>query len=305
MPLQKVKKIWKNGELIDWDDANIHVLSHVVHYGSSWFEGIRCYDTKKGAAVFRLEEHLKRLHHSAKIFRADIPFSVEELKKATLETIKVNDLKSCYIRPFAFRGYYELGITPFNCPIDVYIAVWQWGKYLGEDSVEQGIDVCVSSWSRLAPNTLPVLAKSGANYMNSQLIKMEALKNGFAEGIALDVNGQVSEGSGENLFVIRDGIIYTTTFASSILQGITRDSVMKIASELGYEVRESHIPREFLYLADELFYTGTAVEITPIRSVDKIQVGSGKPGPITKKIIEKFQDVVTNAQDKYNWLTFV
>ena len=305
MPLQKVKKIWRNGELINWDDATIHVLSHVIHYGSSWFEGIRCYDTEKGAAVFRLNEHLKRLHDSAKIFRAEIPFSVEDLKKATIDTVKVNDLKSCYIRPFAFRGYYELGITPFNCPIDVYIAVWQWGKYLGEDSVENGIDVCVSSWTRLAPNTLPPVAKAGANYMNSQLIKMEALKNGFAEGIALDVSGYVSEGSGENLFLVRDGVIYTTSLASSILQGITRDSVIKIAADLGYEVQVSHIPREFLYLADELFYTGTAVEITPIRSVDKIQVGTGKPGPITKKIIEKFHDVVNKAQDKYSWLTFI
>jgi len=305
MPLQKVKKIWRNGELINWDDATIHVLSHVVHYGSSWFEGIRCYDTEKGAAVFRLDEHLRRLQDSAKIFRAEIPFSVEDLKKATIDTIKVNDLKSCYIRPFAFRGYYELGITPFTCPIDVYIAVWQWGKYLGEDSVENGIDVCVSSWTRLAPNTLPPVAKAGANYMNSQLIKMEALKNGFAEGIALDVTGYVSEGSGENLFMVRDGVIYTTSIASSILQGITRDSVIKIAAELGYEVHESHIPREFLYLADELFYTGTAVEITPIRSVDKIQVGTGKPGPITQKIIEKFHDVVNKAQDKYGWLTFI
>jgi branched-chain amino acid aminotransferase len=305
MPLQKLKKIWRNGELINWEDATIHVLSHVVHYGSSWFEGIRCYETEKGAAIFRLDEHIKRLHDSAKVFRAEIPFPVEELKKATIETVKANDLISCYIRPFAFRGFYDLGITPFTCPIDVYIAAWEWGKYLGEDSVEKGIDVCVSSWARLAPNTLPPLTKAGANYMNSQLIKMEALKNGFAEGIALDVSGHVSEGSGENIFVVRDGIIYTAPFASSILLGITRDSVVKIAAELGYEVRESHIPREFLYLADEMFFTGTAVEITPIRSVDRIQVGTGKPGPITQAIIGKFNDVVKRANDKYGWLTFI
>ena len=305
MPLQKVKKIWRNGELINWEDATIHVLSHVVHYGSSWFEGIRCYDTEKGAAIFRLKEHIQRLHDSAKIFRAEIPFSVEDLIKATVETVKVNGLKSCYVRPFAFRGFYELGITPFNCPVDVYVAVWEWGKYLGEDSVENGIDVCVSSWSRLAPNTLPPLAKSGANYMNSQLVKMEALKNGFTEGIALDVTGHVSEGSGENIFLIKDGVIHTTSLASSILKGITRDTVIKIATELGYEIRESHIPREFLYLADELFFTGTAVEITPVRSVDKIQIGIGKPGPITRKIIAQFYEVVKNANDKYGWLTFV
>lgn len=305
MPLKKSKKIWRNGELINWEDATIHVLSHVIHYGSSWFEGIRCYDTEKGAAIFRLDEHIKRLYASAKIFRAEIPFSVEELKKATIETVGANALMSCYIRPFAFRGFYELGITPFNCPIDVYIAVWEWGKYLGEDSIENGIDVCISTWNRLAPNTLPPLAKAGANYMNSQLVKMEALKNDYAEGIALDVTGYVSEGSGENIFLVKDGIIYTTSLASSILNGITRDSVIKIAADLGIEVRESHIPREYLYLADELFFTGTAVEVTPIRSVDKISIGSGKPGPITQKIIEKFYDVVKHAKDKYGWLTFL
>jgi branched-chain amino acid aminotransferase len=306
MPWKEAKKIWRNGELINWDDATIHVLSHVVHYGSSWFEGVRCYDTEKGSAVFRLDEHLQRLHNSAKIFRAELPYSVEELKKATIETIKANDFKACYIRPFAFRGYHELGITPFTCPIEVYIAVWDWGnKYLGEESVEKGIDACVSSWTRLAPNTLPPLAKAGGNYMNSQLIKMEALQNGFTEGIALDVSGHVSEASGENIFVVRNGVIYTAPFASSILLGITRDCVVKIADELGYEVRESHIPREFLYVADELFFTGTAVEITPVRSVDKIQIGSGKPGPVTQKIIGKFYDIVKNANDKYGWLTFV
>ncbi|HEY9188555.1 MAG TPA: branched-chain amino acid transaminase [Ignavibacteria bacterium] len=305
MPLQKVKKIWRNGKLINWDDAQIHVLSHVVHYGTCWFEGIKCYDTKQGPAVFRLEAHLRRLLDSAKIYRTDIPYTVEELKEATLETIRANNLKSCYIRPFAIRGYYEMGISPLNCPVDVYIAVWEWGKYLGEDSVENGIDVCVSSWNRMAPNTLPAMAKAGSNYMNSQLIKMEALKNGYAEGIALDVTGHVSEGSGENLFLIKNGVIHTTPLSASILQGITRDSVIRLADELGYEVRDFQIPRELLYIADELFFTGTAAEITPIRSVDRIQIGSGKPGPITKQILKKYSDIVKNGKDKRGWLTFV
>jgi branched-chain amino acid aminotransferase len=305
MPLKKSAKIWKNGEFIDWDDAKIHVLSHVIHYGSGWFEGIRCYDTSKGTAVFRLESHIRRLHDSAKIYRTEIPFSIDVLVKATIETIKINGFASCYIRPFAFRGYGEMGINPFGCPIEVYIAVWEWGKYLGEDSIEKGIDVCVSSWNRLAPNTLPSMAKATANYMNSQLVKMEALKNGFAEGIVLDTDGHISEGSGENIFVAKNDVLHTTPLSSSILQGITRDSIIRLADELGYEVRDMVIPREMLYLADEVFFVGTAVEVTPIISVDKIRISDGKPGPITRQIQSKFFDIVKNGNDRRGWLTFV
>jgi branched-chain amino acid aminotransferase len=305
MPLKKSSKIWKNGEFIDWDDAKVHVLSHVIHYGSGWFEGIRCYDTQKGPAVFRLEAHLRRLHDSAKIYRAGIPFSIEDLAQATIETIKINEMKSCYIRPFAFRGYNEMGLSPFGCPIEVYIAVWEWGKYLGSDSLEKGINVCISSWNRMAPNTLPAMAKAAANYMNSQLVKMEALTNGFEEGIALDPNGYISEGSGENIFIVKNGVLHTTPLSSSILQGITRDSVIRLADELGYEVRDMVIPREMLYIADEIFFVGTAVEITPIVTVDRIKIGDGKPGHFTKQIQSKFFDIVKNGNDKRGWLTFV
>jgi branched-chain amino acid aminotransferase len=305
MPLTKVSKIWKNGEFIDWDDAKTHVLSHVIHYGSGWFEGIRCYNTGKGPAIFRLEPHLRRLHDSAKIYRAEIPFTVRQLAEATIETVKINNLKSCYIRPFAFRGYGEMGVTPYGCPIETYIAVWEWGKYLGADSLEKGIDVCISSWNRLAPNTLPAMAKASANYMNSQLIKMEALANGFTEGIALDTSGKVSEGSGENIFIVKNGVIHTTSLSSSILQGITRDSTIILADELGYEVRDMEMPREFLYIADEIFFAGTAVEITPIVSVDRIKIGTGEPGPITRQIQERYFDIIRNGNDRRGWLTFI
>jgi branched-chain amino acid aminotransferase len=305
MPLPKVEKIWMNGKLVNWDDAKIHVLSHVIHYGTSWFEGIRCYHTKKGSAVFRLKEHLKRLYDSVKIYRAEIPYTIDELTKATLELIKVNGLDECYIRPIVFRGYYELGVNPMNCPIDVVIAVWKWGEYLGKDSVEKGVDVCVSTWRRPAPDTLPMMAKVGANYMNSQLIKMEALVNGYVEGIALDYNGFISEGSGENIFIIKDGVIYTPLISTGILPGITRMSVIQIAKDLGYEVKETLIPREMLYIADEIFLTGTATEITPVRSVDKIKIGCGAPGEITRNIQNVFFDIIRNGNDPYGWLTWV
>ena len=305
MPLKKTEKIWMNGKFVNWDDAKIHVLSHVVHYGTSWFEGIRCYNTKKGPAVFRLKDHLKRLYNSAKIYRTEIPYSIEELSEAVIETIKVNGLKECYIRPIAFRGYYELGVNPFNCPVETVIAVWEWGKYLGKDSIEKGIDVKVSTWRRPAPDTLPTMAKVGANYMNSQLIKMEAIVEGYAEAIALDFNGFISEGSGENIFIIKDGIIYTPLVSNAILPGITRQSVIQIARDLGYEVVETLIPREMLYIADEAFFTGTATEVAPIRSVDKIKVGSGEPGKITREIQNKFFDIVRNGNDPYGWLTWV
>jgi len=306
MPLKKSKKIWMDGKFVDWDDAKIHVCSHVIHYGTSVFEGIRCYKTKKGSAIFRLEPHIKRLYNSAKMYRMepDIPF--DDFMKAVVETVKVNELEECYIRPVIYRGYYELGVYPLNNPINAFIAVWEWGKYLGPEALEQGVDVCVSSWNRIAPNTLPALAKAGANYMNSQLIKMEAMLNGYTEGIALDTNGYVSEGSGENLFIVLNGKLYTTPLGASVLPGITRDTIITFASELGIEVVEQLIPREMLYIADELFFTGSAAEITPIRSVDKIKIGKGKRGEITKKLQDLFFSYINaEIEDKHEWLTFI
>jgi len=299
-------KIWFNGEFVNWKDANIHVLSHVVHYGSSVFEGIRCYNTKNGPAVFRLREHVERLFNSGKIYRMEIPYSVDEICNGIIETIKVNNLKDCYIRPIAFRGYKELGVYPLNCPLDTVIAAWEWGKYLGEDALENGVDLGVSTWRRMAPNTLPNMAKAGANYMNSQLAKMESVFNGFDEAIMLDYSGMVSEGSGENIFLVKDDVIYTPHSSLSILSGITRDSVIKLAEELEIKVKEESIPREMLYLADEIFLTGTAAEITPVRSVDKIKIGSGKRGPLTEKLQTKFFNIVEGVdEDRFGWLTFV
>lgn len=299
-------KIWFNGEFVNWKDANIHVLSHVVHYGSSVFEGIRCYKTKDGAVVFRLREHVERLKNSGKIYRMDIPYTTDELSSAIIETIKINNLKDCYIRPIAFRGYNELGVYPLKCPLDTVIAAWKWGKYLGVDALENGVDLGVSTWRRMAPNTLPNMAKAGANYMNSQLAKMESVLNGFDEAIMLDYSGSVSEGSGENIFLVKDDIIYTPHSSLSILSGITRDAVIKIAQEEGMEINEEPIPREMLYLADEIFLTGTAAEITPARSVDRIQIGNGKRGKVTKKLQDKFFNIINGSEeDKYGWLTFV
>ncbi len=306
MPFEKAKYIWMDGKLVPWDDAKIHILSHVIHYGTSVFEGFRCYKTKKGPAIFRLKDHTKRLFNSAKIYRMDIPYSEEEINKAIIETIKANGLEECYIRPLVYRGYMELGVNPFNCPVKVSIATWYWGKYLGSEALEKGVDVMVSSWNRMAPNTFPGLAKCGANYMNSQLIKMEALKYGFTEGIALDTSGFVSEGSGENIFLVRDKTLITPPVHATILEGITRDSVIKIAGDLGYKVKEEMIPREMLYLADELFFTGSAAEITPIRSVDKIPIGEGKPGEITKALQAEYLGIaLAEKEDRYGWLTFV
>ena len=297
------KLIWMNGKLMPWDEARIHVLSHVVHYGSSVFEGIRCYDTKRGPAVFRLREHVKRLFDSAKIYRMPIPYSADQIAAACLETVKANGFRACYIRPVAFRGYGDVGVNPQGCPVDVVIAVWGWGAYLGSEALERGVEVQVSSWTRLAPNTLPAMAKAGANYANSQLIKMEALANGFAEGIALDSHGFVSEGSGENLFLVRDGKVATPPLDSSVLPGITRASVIVLAREMDLEVVEERVPREALYLADELFFTGTAVEITPVRSVDRIEVGPGRPGPVTKRIDAAFRAILSGeADDRHGWL---
>ena len=304
--MKKAKYIWMDGEFVKWDDAKIHILSHIVHYGSGVFEGFRAYKTNKGTAIFRLDDHIKRLFLSAKMYRMSIPHSLNELKKATVSLIKKNNLKSCYIRPLVYRGYETLGVDPNPCPIKVTIAVWEWGSYLGKGALDHGVDVMVSSWRRLAPDTMPAMAKAVANYMNSQLIKMEALAYGFTEGIALDVLGYISEGSGENIFLVRDGIIYTPSFGSSILLGITRDSVIKIANYLGYEVREMRIPRDLLYTSDEIFFTGSAAEITPIRSVDKIPVGNGKKGKITEKLQKELFAIINGKKkDKFGWLTYV
>ncbi len=306
MPIPKSDKIWFNGKLVNWNDAQIHVLSHVVHYGSSIFEGMRCYDTNKGPACFRLQDHVNRLFDSAKIYRMDIPFGRKELEKAILDTIKVNNLKACYVRPIAFRGYGELGVNPKTCPVDMVVAVWEWGKYLGPEALEKGVSVRISSWHRPAPNTMPSLAKVGANYMNSQLIKMEALADGYAEGIALDVQGYVSEGSGENIFMVKNGSIYTPSTGSSILPGITRHSVMTLAEDLGYSVTSRPIPRESLYIADEVFFTGSAAEITPIAEIDHIKIGQGSRGDVTKSLQDAFFDLIEGrAEDKFGWLTYV
>ncbi len=305
MAVKKVDKIWMNGKLVDWDDAKIHVMSHVIHYGSSWFEGIRCYDTARGSAIFRLDEHLKRLVNSVKIYHAEIPYSNEQLKQGIMETIRANKMRACYIRPVVYRGYGEVGVNPLNCPIDTAIAVWDWGQYLGSGAMEGGIDVCVSSWRRPTPDTFPTMAKSGGNYMNSQLIKSEAIANGYAEGIALDANGYISEGSGENIFLVYNGALYTTPLYSAILPGITRMTVMQLAKEAGIEVKEEVMLREMLYVADEVFFAGTAAELTPIRSVDKIKVGSGKPGPVTCEMQNQYFKIVKDGVDKHDWLTFI
>jgi branched-chain amino acid aminotransferase len=305
MPVKKVDKIWMNGKLVNWDDAHIHVLSHVVHYGSSWFEGIRCYDTARGTAIFRLDRHIRRLFDSVKIYRTEIPYTEEQIEEAILTTIRANKMKACYIRPVVYRGYGDVGVNPLGCPVDVVIAVWEWGSYLGAEALTQGIDVCISTWNRPAPNTLPQMAKAGGNYVLSQLMKIEAVKGGFSEAIALDVNGYLSEGSGENLFAVRDDILYTPPLSSSLLPGITRASIIQLAKEAGHEVKELNLPREMVYVADELFFTGTAAEVTPIRSVDKIKVADGKPGPVTMKLQKAYFDVVKKGNDPHKWLKFV
>jgi branched-chain amino acid aminotransferase len=295
-----------NGTLVDWADARIHIASHVIHYGSAVFEGARCYATPRGSACFRLDAHMRRLYDSAKVYRMEPAIAQGPLTEAVLETIRANEFKACYIRPIVYRGYHTLGVNPLPCPVDTAVLTWEWGAYLGQDALENGVDVQVSSWSRSAPNTFPSLAKSSANYANSQLIKMEAILQGYAEGIALDTSGCISEGSGQNLFVVRDGVIYTPPLAASILPGITRDSVITLARDLGFQVREEVLPREMLYIVDEAFFVGTAVEITPIRSVDKVAVGSGKRGPVTEALQTAFFDVVNGkAPDRHGWLTYV
>ncbi|MFT4114494.1 branched-chain amino acid transaminase [Silvibacterium sp.] len=300
MPIQPTSHIWHNGNLIPWEKANIHVMSHVVHYGSSVFEGIRAYSQPQGAAVFRLPEHMQRLIDSAKIYRMPLPYSLDQLSQAVVDVIEANGVAPCYIRPVAFRGYGEIGVNPLKSPVEVYVANFPWGKYVEAEMA----DVCISSWNRLAPNTMPSLAKAGGNYMNSQLIRMEAESNGYMEGIALDVNGYLSEGSGENLFIVRNGVIYTTPLANSVLAGITRDSILTLARHAGIPVVEQALPREMLYIADEVFFTGTAAEVTPIRSVDRITVGDGKIGPITQQLADEFFGIANGLRpDRFGWLT--
>jgi branched-chain amino acid aminotransferase len=302
MPIQPTSKIWHNGTLIPWEQATIHVMSHVVHYGSSVFEGIRAYGQPQGSAIFRLPEHMQRLLDSAKIYRMEVPYTLEELCAGVVDLVEANGVAPCYIRPIVLRGYGEIGVSPKGSPIEVYIADYPWGKYLAES--HGGADICVSSWNRLAPNTMPSMAKAGANYMNSQLIHMEAEINGYAEGVALDVNGLVSEGSGENIFVVRNGVLYVPPLASSALSGITRDSVLTLARHLGITVVEQSLPREMLYIADEVFFTGTAAEVQPIHSIDRIVIGDGKPGPITKQLADEYFAIVSGLKpDRFGWLT--
>jgi branched-chain amino acid aminotransferase len=309
MPLQTTKNIWHNGKLIPWQDANIHIMSHVVHYGSSIFEGIRCYTQGSAdgngeqpkASIFRLHEHMQRFRDSGHIYRMPLGFTVEQMNQAVIDVVEANGVAPCYIRPVAFRGYGEAGVNPLKCPVEVYVANFPWGKYVPGN---QGANVCVSSWNRSAPNTLPTMAKAGGNYLNSQLIRMEAEVNGYDEGIALDVNGTISEGSGENLFLVRGGVLYTTPLTSAVLNGITRSSIITLAKELGIPVVEGALPREFLYVCDEAFFTGTAAEVTHLASVDRIKIGDGSMGPVTRALHDEFFGIVNGTiADRHTWLT--
>jgi branched-chain amino acid aminotransferase len=303
MAFDRSGKVWINGTIVEWTDATIHIASHVVHSGTAVFEAARCYKTPTGSAFFRLDAHIRRLYDSAKIYRKDYAIGQHEFTRGVVDVVKANGLDACYIRPLLYRGYHSLGVNPLTCPVDAAILVWEWGAYLGPEALEQGVDVCVSSWQRSAPNTFPAMAKSSANYANAALIKMEAVLEGYSEGIALDTSGHLSEGSGQNLFIVRDGALYTPPVAASVLPGITRDSVITLARDLGLDVREEHLPREMLYIADETFFVGTAAEITPIRSVDKIAVGSGQRGPITAALQQAFFDYVNGVvADRHGWL---
>jgi branched-chain amino acid aminotransferase len=299
-------KIWMNGKLVEWKDASIHIASHVVHYGSAVFEGARCYDTKNGPACFRLDAHMRRLFDSARIYRMDSPYDQQTLTDAVIDLIQVNKFRACYIRPLIYRGYDSLGVNPLPCPVDVALMLWEWPAYFTKEAIEEGIDVKISTWARNAPNTTPAMAKSVANYANAQLIKMEAIADGYAEAIALDVFGNLSEGSGQNIFIVRDGVIYTPPIGNSVLWGITRDCVLTLAKDLGFEVREQTLPRETLYIADEVFFVGTAVEVTPIRTVDRVKVGRGRRGPVTEAIQQRFFEIVRgDAPDTHGWLQYV
>ena len=307
MPLETTQFIWHNGQMVPWESANIHVMSHVVHYGSSVFEGIRCYTQSgddsevAGAGIFRLQEHMQRFRDSGHIYRMPLGFTTEELSQAVVDLVEANGVAPCYIRPIAFRGYGEIGINPLSSPVEVYIANFAWGKYVPGN---EGANVCVSSWNRHAPNTMPTMSKAGGNYLNSQLIRMEAAINGYDEGIALDVNGLISEGSGENLFLVRGGVVYTTPLSSAVLNGITRNSILTLAKDLGIPVVEQTLPREMLYISDECFFTGTAAEVTHLRSVDRILVGDGTMGPVTRALHDEFFGIVNGTRpDRHHWLT--
>lgn len=298
--------IWRDGEFVRWQDAQIHVLAHSVQFGSAVFEGIRCYATPKGPAIFRLREHLKRMFDSCKIYRMDPRWTPEELFQATRELVRRNGIDSCYIRPMVLRGYGAAGMVPFDSPIETYLPCWPWGAYLGEKALEEGVDACVSSWARVAPNTIPAAAKIAGNYLSGQLVKMEALRNGFDEAIALGSDGMVSEGSGQNVFVVDGGVLYTPPIDGSLLPGITRDAIVRLAEDLGIPVRITPLTREALYTSAEVFVCGTASEVTPIRSVDRLPVGDGTPGPVTRTLQRRFLDVVNGrAEDRHGWLTFV
>jgi branched-chain amino acid aminotransferase len=304
MALNYYDQVWHNGKFIPWNNATVHVASHVISYASCLFEGIRCYQTAQGPAAFRLKEHTDRLFNSCKIYRMEIGYGREQMQQAMLELVRVNQAEHCYIRPVVFRGYGEAGVNPVRNPVEVYLLAWKWGKYLGDEALNKGVDVCISSWNRMAANTLPAIAKAAANYMNSQLILMEAVTNGYTEGIALDTSGYVSEGSGENIFVAQNGKLYTPPIGSSVLPGITRDSIITIAEDLGYTVIQQALARETLYIADEVFFVGTAAEVTPIRSIDRIVIGKGQAGPITRRLQEHYLAIASGeSEDKYGWLT--
>lgn len=304
--INETQWIWRDGEFIPWADAQVHVLSHSMQFGSAAFEGIRCYATPKGPAIFRLREHLERLVASVKMYRIELQYSVDDLVEACRQLVVKNDIESCYLRPMVVRGYGAAGMVPFDSPIEVYLPCWPWGTYLGEGALDNGVDACVSSWHRVAPNTIPAMAKIAGNYLSGQLIKMEALTNGFDEAIALNVNGMVSEGSGQNVFAVSGGTLLTSPLDGTLLGGITRSAILALAQRAGIPIREQSLPREMLYTADELFLTGTASELTPVRSVDRITVGNGKRGPVTERLQREFLDIANGrADDEYGWLTFV
>jgi branched-chain amino acid aminotransferase len=303
--ISETQWIWRDGSFIPWADATIHVLSHSVQFGSSAFEGIRAYATPRGPAIFRLKEHLQRLLHSCKIYRMEVPWTIEQLTEASRELVVRNGVESCYLRPMVVRGYGTAGMVPIGSPVETYLPCWPWGAYLGDEALAQGVDACIASWHRVQPNTIPAMAKIAGNYLSGQLIKMEALANGYAEGIALSPSGMVSEGSGQNVFIVSDGALITTPLDGSILGGITRHTIMQLAAAQGIPVRELHIPREMLYMADEVFFTGTAAELTPVRSVDRITIGAGKPGPVTQLLQRQYLGIAKGElDDSYGWLTY-
>ncbi len=299
-------KVWMNGKVVEWKDATVHITIHALHYGSALFEGIRCYKTPKGSAIVGLKHHIRRLFDGAKIYRMPVKFKPAEIEQACIDICHANQMDEAYLRPLLYRGYYALGVHPSECPIDASVIPLRWGRYLGSEALDNGVDVCVSSWTRIAPNTLPALAKSVANYANSQLIVIDAREMGFVEGIALDSNGYVSEGSGENIFCVRDGMLTTPPLGASVLPGITRNIILQLAKELNIPIEVGLIPREMLYIADEVFFTGTASEVTPIRSVDKVQVGAGKPGPVTLKLQRAYFDLIEGKRpDTLGMLTYL